>query len=230
MQIIPVIDLKGGQVVHARRGMRHLYRPVESRLADGADPLVLTEKLLALGGFRTLYVADLDAIAGSGDNAPVLAALRARFPGLDLWVDAAEATGEALAARRAADLGTPVVGSESLPDAEALAALGRTGFVLSLDGNADGPLGPPAVHETPALWPSRLIAMTLARVGSGEGPDLARIADLHARAPAAQVFAAGGVRGRADLDALVEARAAGVLVATALHDGTLTAVDLADFG
>ncbi|QTL03699.1 nickel transporter [Aquabacter sp. L1I39] len=229
MQIIPVIDLKGGQVVHARRGMRHLYRPVHSRLAEGADPLVLTEALVELGGFRTLYVADLDAIAGTGDNGPVLAGLRARFPALDLWVDAAEATGPALDARRAADLGTPVVGSESLPAAAALAALGQEGFILSLDRNADGPLGPRAVHETPALWPSRLIAMTLARVGSGEGPDLDRIADLRARAPAAQVFAAGGVRGRADLEALVDARAAGVLVATALHDGTLTATDLADF-
>jgi phosphoribosylformimino-5-aminoimidazole carboxamide ribotide isomerase len=230
MQIIPVIDLKGGQVVHARRGMRHLYRPIDSRLAPGADPLILTKALLTLGGFRTLYVADLDAIAGTGDNAPVLAALRARFPALDLWVDAAEATGAALQARRAADLGTPVVGSESLPDAEALAALAGRDFVLSLDRNADGPLGPSAVHETPAVWPSRLIAMTLARVGSGEGPDLAGIADLKDRAPQAQVFAAGGVRGRADLDALVAAGAAGVLVATALHDGTLTAADLADFG
>lgn len=229
MQIIPVIDLKGGQVVHARRGLRHLYRPVQSRLAEGADPLVLTEALLALGGFRTLYVADLDAIAGTGDNAPVLAALRARFPALDVWVDAAEATRTALEARRAADLGTPVVGSESLPDAQALATLGHAGFVLSLDRNAEGPLGPLAVHETPTLWPPRLIAMTLARVGSGEGPDLARIADLRARAPHTQVYAAGGVRGRTDLDALVAAGAAGVLVATALHDGTLTAADLANF-
>lgn len=229
MQIIPVIDLKGGQVVHARRGMRHLYRPVQSRLAAGADPLVLTEALIALGGFRTLYVADLDAIAGTGDNGPVLAALRARFPALDLWVDAAEVTRPTLDARRAADLGTPVVGSETLPHAQALAALGQAGFVLSLDRNAEGPLGPLAVHETPALWPSRLIAMTLARVGSGEGPDLPGIVDLRARAPQAQVYAAGGVRGRADLDALAEAGAAGVLVATALHDGTLTAADLADF-
>ncbi|MDE1567820.1 HisA/HisF-related TIM barrel protein [Aquabacter sp. P-9] len=229
MQIIPVIDLKGGQVVHARRGLRHLYRPVQSRLAEGADPLVLTEALLALGGFRTLYVADLDAIAGTGDNAPVVAALRARFPALDVWVDAAEARLEALDARRAADLGTAVVGSESLSDVEALAGLAGRDFVLSLDRTAEGPLGPLAVHETPALWPSRLIAMTLARVGSGEGPDLSGIADLRARAPLAEIYAAGGVRGRADLDALVAAGAAGVLVATALHDGTLTAADLADF-
>ncbi|HQS46207.1 MAG TPA: histidine biosynthesis protein, partial [Xanthobacteraceae bacterium] len=33
MQVIPVIDLKGGRVVHARQGARHLYAPIVSPLA-----------------------------------------------------------------------------------------------------------------------------------------------------------------------------------------------------
>ena len=68
--------------------------------------------------------------------------------------------------------------------------------------------------------------MTLARVGSGEGPDLRRVADIVARAGACRIYAAGGVRDRADIEALHAAGAAGVLIATALHSGTIKAGDL----
>ena len=46
------------------------------------------------------------------------------------------------------------------------------------------------------------------------------------RAGKRRIYAAGGVRDRADIVALRAAGAAGVLVATALHAGTLKAGDL----
>jgi phosphoribosylformimino-5-aminoimidazole carboxamide ribotide isomerase len=68
--------------------------------------------------------------------------------------------------------------------------------------------------------------MTLARVGAREGPDLSRVAEVVARAGARRVYAAGGVRDANDLEALRRSGAAGALVATALHAGTITAGDL----
>ena len=65
--------------------------------------------------------------------------------------------------------------------------------------------------------------MTLGRVGSGAGPDLDRLAAIRARAGARRLYAAGGVRDKADLAALKDAGAAGVLVASALHDGKISA-------
>ncbi|HET6305578.1 MAG TPA: HisA/HisF-related TIM barrel protein, partial [Rhodopila sp.] len=62
------------------------------------------------------------------------------------------------------------------------------------------------------------------------GPDTERVSALVARSPATRVFGAGGVRHAADITALATAGAAGVLVATALHTGALTAADLAQFG
>jgi len=78
----------------------------------------------------------------------------------------------------------------------------------------------------PQLWPEQLIVMTLGRVGSGAGPDLARLAEIRALAGARRLYAAGGVRNGADLAALANAGAAGVLVASALHDGRLDVADL----
>jgi phosphoribosylformimino-5-aminoimidazole carboxamide ribotide isomerase len=63
--------------------------------------------------------------------------------------------------------------------------------------------------------------MTLARVGSGAGPDVERLAAVQRIAAGRRIYAAGGVRDAADLAALARAGIAGALVATALHDGRL---------
>src|SRR5215471_17804180 len=87
MEIIPVLDLKGGQVVRARMGQRDLYRPIETPLAATSDPLDVMRGLLSVHRFTTAYVADLDAIERKGDNGAALAALKAEFSDVSLWVD-----------------------------------------------------------------------------------------------------------------------------------------------
>ena len=69
--------------------------------------------------------------------------------------------------------------------------------------------------------------MTLARVGSANGPDLDRLAAIKAAAPDKLIYAAGGVRDPADLAALRRAGIAGALVASSLHNGKLTGAQLA---
>ena len=68
--------------------------------------------------------------------------------------------------------------------------------------------------------------MTLARVGSDAGPDLARLAEIRAIAPGCEIYAAGGVRDVADLSALKGAGAAGALIASALHERRIVGADL----
>jgi uncharacterized protein related to proFAR isomerase len=63
--------------------------------------------------------------------------------------------------------------------------------------------------------------LDLARVGTGMGPDVALIAELHAAFPGLELLAGGGVRDDGDLRALAGAGAAGALVATALHRGAI---------
>ena len=222
MQVIPVIDLMAGQVVRARMGERDAYRPIATPLAATPDPVDVAAGLLRLAPFPTLYVADLDAIRGIGDNFAALAQLCAAFPGLALWIDNGAADAKALEATRA--YGAPVLGSESQRDSALVAA--TPDALLSLDFRGDAFQGPPDLLAKSELWPEQLIVMTLGRVGSGAGPDLDRLADIRARAGARRLYAAGGVRDGADLKALARAGAAGVLVASALHDGRLDVADL----
>ena len=93
--------------------------------------------------------------------------------------------------------------------------------MLSLDFRGEAFQGPPELLADPGLWPKRVIAMTLARVGSGAGPDFERLAALRAAAPDLELYAAGGVRDIRDIEILARAGMRGALVSTSLHDGRL---------
>lgn len=213
-----------GQVVHAREGRRDTYRPLVSSLCASSRPADVLDGLLRLYPFRHCYVADLDAILRRGDHRREIAALRGAFPHLEFWVDAGLPDAGRIAAWPR-ELGRPVLGSECLDGVAAAKA--ATDGILSLDFRGGALLGPASLLEAVTAWPDDLVVMSLERVGSGRGPDLARLAEVRARAPEKRYYAAGGVRGATDLAALAEAGATGVLLASALHDGRLSRADLA---
>jgi phosphoribosylformimino-5-aminoimidazole carboxamide ribotide isomerase len=227
MDVIAVIDVQHGRAVRAASGRRADYQPLLTPLAEGSDPVAIAKGFMGVFAFPRLYVADLDGIEGRGRNAALPAQLAAALPGVELWIDDGASPREA--ATRLGAPAIPVVGTESVRNDEDLAAL-RTlpadRYVLSLDFHGDRFAGPSEILADAACWPDRVIVMTLARVGSGSGPDLARLADVVARAGARSVYAAGGVRDRADVEALRLAGVAGVLVASALHADKITAGDL----
>lgn len=227
MQVIPVIDIRNGFAVRAVAGQRESYAPLLTPLAATSDPLDVARGLMSLHAFPALYVADLDAIEGRGGNRALLAALARAVAPARLWLDAGFARHDG-AADAAGENVDRVFGSESLAGAQAAGAMRHDPrAILSLDFSASGFMGDPRLLAEAALWPERVIVMTLARVGAKQGPDLERIRNIAARAGARRVHAAGGVRDADDLARLEQAGAVGALVATALHEGRLTAGDLA---
>jgi phosphoribosylformimino-5-aminoimidazole carboxamide ribotide isomerase len=126
-----------------------------------------------------------------------------------------------------------VFGSEhihTLQDYRAVSYAYESRHVLSLDKLDNAELGAPELHNTGLYWPDDAICMTLNNVGSNAGPDVARLEALQklnlARKKPVNIFAAGGVRNMADLLALKQLGVAGALVASALHNGQITAKDL----
>jgi phosphoribosylformimino-5-aminoimidazole carboxamide ribotide isomerase len=227
MHIIPVLDLRGGIIVRARMGQRDQYRPVESQLTATCDPVDVMRGFYAVYRFTTFYIADLDAIMGPGNNEVTLGRLKAAFPATVLWVDNGVADPSAALRWLDAGLGHLVIGSESQRDAGLMQRLSAHDRVLlSLDFREHGFHGPPALLAEVNSWPGRLIVMTLARVGSGAGPDLDRLRAIRDVAAGRGIYAAGGVRDRADLAALKREGITGALVASSLHDGRLRGNDL----
>jgi phosphoribosylformimino-5-aminoimidazole carboxamide ribotide isomerase len=228
MILVPVIDLMRGQVVRAQRGDRRTYRPIVSGLCGGSDPVALARALCRHCDSRQLYAADLDALMGGELQHDAVRAVLQSMPELELWLDAGFADAAvADSARERIGAGAqrvvPVFGSESLRSPAALEgcfADGRDGL-LSLDRRDGQRLDEAGCWEAPALWPRRVIVMTLERVGADSGPDLDTLREVQARSPATRLIGAGGIRNAADLALASEAGADAWLVASALHDGRL---------
>ncbi|ADE16892.1 histidine biosynthesis protein [Nitrosococcus halophilus Nc 4] len=231
MKLLPVLDLLGGVVVHASGGQRDSYRPLVSPLAPDSSPLGVVAGLLQLYPFPHLYIADLDAIMGQGDNSAAIGSIAENYPGLALWVDAGMVSPSAIVQWLALGVARPVVGTETLPTLESWQVLQTSPWaerlVLSLDHRRGEFLGPVGLDQQPELWPETVIAMSLDQVGRGEGPDWALLERLKQERPQrGELLAAGGVRGLEDLRRLAAGGVQGVLLASALYEGSLKAADI----
>ena len=218
--------------MHAVRGERERYRPLRSEIVAGSDPVRVARAFREALGLEELYVADLDAIAGGHLHRGVIAALAAEAR---VMVDAGAT--DVAAVRLLLELGAAgvVIGTESLTDQAALERLRaelpdaplvlsldlRAGQIVSPDPELAGLGAPEALARLGGCGIHDAIVLDLARVGSGTGPDVALVSGLHARLPALELLAGGGVRDIDDLHALAAAGAAGTLVATALHSGAI---------
>jgi phosphoribosylformimino-5-aminoimidazole carboxamide ribotide isomerase len=228
--IIPVLDVKDGQVVRAQMGMRDTYRPIETPLSAIPAISSVADGLRRIHPFSIFYVADLDAIESGSSHCSAAGPLSLLQPRPDVWLDAgfrsATDVGQALANARI----FAVLGSESQVGIDVLSAFGaHQRLILSLDFRGDAFLGPPAIMSTPDLWPRRVIVMTLDKVGARCGPDFDRLRSIKDIAGNRDIIAAGGIRNVNDLERLSDMGIAGALVATSLHSGELTGTDVSAF-
>jgi phosphoribosylformimino-5-aminoimidazole carboxamide ribotide isomerase len=242
MRIIPVLDLKQGLVVQGIRGERDLYRPVRSVLTSSSQPPDVARALQRETHCAAFYIADLDAIQGTGDQLGVVRQLAAELDA-DLWVDAGIADPASVQRLLDAGAGRAIIGSETLAGLDRLAALcqaqppERLLFSLDVKGGrllaADPQLAelePLQVLAYLAQWGwSDAILLTLDRVGTGAGPDRALLAAARREAPGLALIVGGGVRTPDELRELATAGASGVLLASALHQGWIRGADLVEF-
>jgi phosphoribosylformimino-5-aminoimidazole carboxamide ribotide isomerase len=242
-RVIPVLDLKGGQAVHAIAGRRAYYEPLESILHPAPDPIALARAYRDRLGLRTLYLADLDAIAGAAPSVPLYRELFAL--GLDVWIDAGVRDGGSLEPLGAigGGAGSIVVGLETVTGPRALAEIldqmGPERVVFSLDLDCGLPRVA-AVHswttrdaiaiatEAIGMGVRQLLLLDLAHVGTGRGLGTeSLLALLRRAAPDVALHVGGGISTIDDVLMLPAAGAAGVLVSSALHDGRIGARELA---
>jgi phosphoribosylformimino-5-aminoimidazole carboxamide ribotide isomerase len=226
LEIIPVIDLLDGRVVHARRGERQHYQPIQSSLCNSSEPLDVLRALLELYPFDQLYIADLNGIQKRGNHYDAIMGIRNLYPGLKLWLDCGFSDVADLEEWRDSGVNF-VIGSESLNNLASYTALKLCNHILSLDFTASGYQGPLELLQDPAHWPSNVIAMTLSQVGSSLGPDEDKLASIIQQSSGSKIYAAGGIRGMADLLRLKNMHVSGALIATALHSGALTGTEIA---
>lgn len=233
-RVIPVLDLQNGQVVRGVGGRRHDYQPLRSQLTASSEPVEVAQAFRSHFGLTEIYLADLNAIAGSPPAWPAYTALHDL--GFQLWVDAGVRDAAAIAPLAYAGIKAIVLGLETIAGphvlSEACAALGSARVVFSLDLKGGVPLGDlSAWNNTDALAIAaqaiergvrRLLLLDLARVGSNQGIGTERLcAELVTNYPEVEIATGGGVRDANDLKQLREIGVHAVLVASALHAGRI---------
>lgn len=219
MEIIPVIDLIGGIVVHAQGGEREQYRPLQSVLTDQVEPLKVIADILKFYPFKTFYIADLDAIAEHDLNFDLYKQIALTFPQIHFLLDVGIQTQSQWGELSQISGVEAVIASESLQDLELLKQVKQG--VLSLDFKNGEFLGNEKVLRQDEYWPNMIIVMNIDVVGAQNGPDLSLLKQLRNRREDIAVITAGGVRDLQDLKYLEQEKVTKVLIASALHNGSL---------
>lgn len=228
--------------MHARRGVRDEYRPVDSALLPGrpGDAVGLARSYRDTLAAEHCYVADLDAIQGGDPQWDLIEALASpdRGFGTGLLVDAGLTSPAQVGRLLEAGAETLVAGLETLPGFAELAAIvreaGETKVVFSLDLIDGMPVrrrtGRIATQEAVALELGAraadagcraLLVLDLSTVGSEAGPGNLELLDALKRMLGLPLYTGGGVRSAEDLRVLESVGCDAALVGTALHSGAI---------
>lgn len=244
MRIIPVIDLLDAQVVHAVRGERSHYKPVKSVLCHAPDPSAVAQAFRDKLGLKEIYVADLNAIqnALSAGHRNVIEYL-ANKEKMNIILD--EGLPDIESARAWLDLGIhkAVIGAETLrvlndlckipadldPDRLIFSLDMRSGKVLSCCSEIASMSAMELLKQLHSGGWREVILLDLSKVGSKEGTNFSLASEARAAFPGLNLLVGGGIARVEELHELKDMGIAGVLLATALHSGAITAPHIALF-
>ena len=234
MRVIPVLDILKGEVVHGVGGVRSKYRPIVSKVTKSSDPQPVAADLKEAFGFTEMYVADLDAIQGRGNNLDEVESISGL--GYSIYLDEGlGGAGDMMP--RLSRIDHVVIGTETLQSLRELRVACRLhdSVVVSLDYKGDELIARDRslkglgvrelVHTLTATGISEIIYLDLARVGMGSGVSSSRMETVinSSRLP---VIVGGGIRNASDIERLAKLGADGALVATSLHTGELTPLEI----
>ncbi len=248
MEVIPVLDLLNGKAVHARRGNRKDYQPVESPLCKQGDACELANNYQLHYRLDSLYVADLDALQGRSAQWATLASLSQLTQ--RIWIDVG-CTSHQMASELVTgirqrgghtDRFRLIVPTESMQSLDMLrAAIAELQekewqIVVSLDLRDGKMLGASELSEVPPIEVAKAIAdagcremmvIDLGMVGTSSG--IQRSAVLHELLDLRnklQIAWGGGVRSFGDLLELRRMGCSAALVATVLLQQQVTVEEL----
>jgi phosphoribosylformimino-5-aminoimidazole carboxamide ribotide isomerase len=238
MRIIPVLDILNGQVVHGIKGERNKYTPIQSKLTTSTNPLDVALAFKRLFPINELYIADLDAILHQNYTFPYLPEIIGQT-NLSIMLDAGIDDLNAVQTLLQKDVGKVIIGTETLRSLSNLEVIItqvspqklivsldlKNGRILSKGNKLQLSSALEAIHLFEKFGIQELIILELTKVGSESGvmtPTLRKILQN----TSIPIISGGGARNIQDLEVLKDAGVSGVLIATALHKGTITSQNL----
>lgn len=223
MRCIFVLDIFNGAVVHAVRGERSRYEPIDrfSKVVSSSDPICVIQEIRP----REVYVADLNLLTGCGDNLEAISEI-SRIAKTLADIGPSQSSDLDRLPREV----VPVFGTETASLGLMREASDRGGAVVSIDTKNRKVIA--RDPELAALSPQDIlrrlneiqlesvILLELDRVGTSAGLDGDFLAETVSISDHPLILG-GGIRGVEELQALEELGFQGALVATAVHNGRI---------
>jgi len=232
-RIIPVIDILNSKAVHAIKGERTKYKPLISELFKSSDPIEIIKILNHKYNFNEIYLADLDAIIKKIPNYEIISKIT-KYKNLRLILDPGIVKSEDIQKFSRFNLKKLILGLETINSFEvirdSLKIFGIDKIIISVDmfkGKIitkirdlmnESPLN--TILKLNNLGVRELILLDLFRVGQKLGgipPLYLKIRDTFD----GDILVGGGIKNLNDLSNYNRENFSGVLIATALYDGSI---------
>jgi len=237
-RIIPVIDILNSQAVHAIKGEREKYKPLKSVIINGSNPTRIALKLKNEYLFNEFYIADLDAILQSKPNITILSKIL-DISGVEIMIDPGIKTKEDVEKYIKLNLKSLILGLETLRDInvirECLKLFDTNKVVVSVD-MYNGVIKTnikefknqdifEIVRKIEDLGVVNIILLDLFKVGQKMGGISALYLKVREQFNG-EILVGGGIKDIQDIKEYKRNNFSGVLIGTALHDGSIKIEEL----
>lgn len=223
-RIIFVLDLLKGKAVHAVRGERSKYLPVnDSKVCNSSDPLGIISSLRP----GEVYIADLDRLLHTGDNIELIKKISGltrtivnigveRIEDIEKCIEIA---GTVILSTEASSLDLIEHASRRFPDKINVTVDIKEGRILTKDNKMK--IRPEElIEKLNELRINDIIIIDLSKVGTGEGFDPGFLRNMVSLSEH-NILLGGGVKDMDDINSLKEIGVKGALVATGVHNGKI---------
>jgi len=239
--IIPVIDILNSEVVHAKKGERDKYRPLNSKIFNSTNPIKIIKTLKYKFKFNEIYIADLDSIIYKTPNFQLFDKIL-KIPDLNIMIDPGIVNFHDVSIFSKYRFNKLIIGLETINNfktiRKSISLFGQNKFILSIDmykgkiiskledlKNED-PIR--IINKISNLGIENIILLDLFRVGQKVGGIPTLFSEILSIFKG-NVFVGGGIKNQEDILYYREKKFSGVLVATALYDGTINIKEVRKF-
>ncbi|UCD02262.1 MAG: hypothetical protein JSV23_04400 [Promethearchaeota archaeon] len=240
-KIIPVIDILNHTAVLAKKGERNKYKPLRSYLFQSSNPIEIIEAIKKNFNFNEFYIADLDSIIKKTPNFQILNEILG-ISDIDIILDPGIINLEDILQYSKFKIKSLIIGLETVKSiktiGQGLQILNQNRIIVSIDmykglilsniKNLKNQNPFNIIGKIESMGVRKIILLDLYRVGQKIGgiPPL-YLNILHNFK--GDVYVGGGIRNYNDILEYKEHNFSGVLIATALYDGTLNSEKLKKF-
>lgn len=234
MDVVAVIDIKNSIVVKAVAGKRNEYKKVESRILakDEKQPLEVAAAFYNKLGIRKIYIADIDAILGDGNNLESIKEIKEKYPDIEIILDAGFSANNSPIPYLEDFLDYAVIATETVKNLSFLDKMEdfNSRIIASIDLKAGNLIHnidswqdknlEYIINEITNFGIKKFIILDLANVGTAAGISK-YIKELKLKFPKLDFITGGGVKDYRDVKELKRMKFSGLLIASAFHNGSL---------